>query len=71
MQRVFEEIAFVKDTPLSPDQVALIRDGLLREFEKNSQDNGYLLNQISRRYEDGDAADVARWTTTCRRRSQR
>jgi predicted Zn-dependent peptidase len=37
----------------------LIREVLLREFERNSQDNGYLLNQISRRYEDGDAADVA------------
>jgi zinc protease len=59
VQRVFEEIAFVKTTPLSQDQVALIREGLLREFERNSQDNGYLLNQISRRYEDGDAADVA------------
>ena len=31
----------------------------MREFERNSQDNGYLLDQISRRYEDGDAADVA------------
>jgi zinc protease len=59
VQRVFEEIAFVKDTSLSADQVALIREVLLREFERNSQDNGYLLNQISRRYEDGDAADVA------------
>ena len=59
VQRVFEEIAFVKATPLSPEQVALIREALLREFERNSQDNGYLLNQIARRYEDGDAADVA------------
>jgi zinc protease len=59
VQRVFGEIAFVKATPLSPDQVALIREALLREFETNSQDNGYLLNQISRRYEDGDAADIA------------
>jgi zinc protease len=59
VQRVFEEIAFVKTTPLSPDQVALIREALLREFERNSQDNGYLLNQISRRYEDGDVAGVA------------
>jgi zinc protease len=59
VQRVFEEIAFVKATPLSPDQVTLIRGALLREFERNSQENGYLLNQISRRYEDGDVADVA------------
>jgi zinc protease len=59
VQRVFEEIAFVKDTPLTLEQVDLIREGLLREFERNSQDNGYLLNQISRRYADGDAADIA------------
>jgi zinc protease len=59
VQRVFEEIAFVKATRLSPDQMALMREALLREFERNSQDNGYFLNQISRRYEDGDAADVA------------
>jgi len=39
--------------------MSLIREGLLREYEKNSQDNGYLLDQIVRRYEDGDAADIA------------
>jgi zinc protease len=59
VQRVFKEIAFVRDTPLSSRQVASIRDVLLREFQTNSQSNGYLLNQISRRYEDGDAANVA------------
>ena len=60
MQRVFEEIAFVKrHAALTRDQVALIRDALLREFERNSQDNGYLLNQIARRYEDGEAANLA------------
>jgi zinc protease len=59
VQRVFQEIEFVKATPLSSEQVTIIRDVLLREFEVNSQDNGYLLNQISRRYEDGEAADVA------------
>ena len=59
VQRVFEEIAFVKATPLSPGHVTMIRESLLREFERASQENGYLLNQISRRYEDGDAADVA------------
>ncbi|PYR30858.1 MAG: hypothetical protein DMF90_26815 [Acidobacteria bacterium] len=35
-----------------------LRELLLREFEQNSQENGYLLNVISRRYEDGDAADL-------------
>jgi zinc protease len=59
VQRVFDEIAFVKATPLSPDQVARIRESLLREFERNRQDNRYHLNQISRGYEDGDARDNA------------
>jgi zinc protease len=58
-QRVFEEIEFVKTTSFSRDQVTMIQESLQREFEKNSLDNAFLLNQISRRYEDGDAADVA------------
>lgn len=58
MQRVFDEIRFVKATPLSPGQVTIVRE-VLREFARNSQYNGYLLNQISRRYEDGDAVDRA------------
>ncbi|MEO8484025.1 MAG: insulinase family protein [Acidobacteriota bacterium] len=58
VQRVFQEIEFVKNVRFSPSQVALIRESLLREFEKNSQDNGFLLNQIARSYEDGDAAGV-------------
>jgi zinc protease len=59
VQRVFEEIELVRRTPLSREQVTLIRESLQREFERNSQDNAFFLNQISRRYEDGDAADVA------------
>ena len=59
VQRVFEEVAFVRATLIAADRMALIREGLLREFEKNSQDNGYLLNQLSRRYEDRDGANVA------------
>jgi zinc protease len=59
VQRVFEEIDFVKATVFSREQMAMMREGLLREYESNSQDNGYLLNQISRRYEDGDAANIA------------
>ena len=59
VQRVFEEVAYVAAIRFSPNQVAIIRDTLLREFEKNSEDNGYLLNQLSRRYEDGDEANIA------------
>ncbi|MGH9143236.1 MAG: hypothetical protein ACRD2I_19045, partial [Vicinamibacterales bacterium] len=56
---VFEEVERVKTSSFSPNQMAMIRQGLLRDFERESQDNRYLLNQISRRYEDGDAAHVA------------
>jgi predicted Zn-dependent peptidase len=34
-----------------------IRQGLLREYELDSQENGYFLNDIARRYADGDMAD--------------
>ena len=58
--RVRGDRSSCKGTPLSrrtrwPSSAT----ALLREFERNSQDNGYLLNQIARRYEDGDAANVA------------
>jgi zinc protease len=59
VQRVFEEIKAIKATPISRGQVTRIRDILLREYETNSQDNGYLLHEISRRYEDGQAAELA------------
>jgi zinc protease len=59
VQRVFDEIGFVRQTRLSADQMTLVRDNLQREFEKNVLDNGFLLNQIARRYEDGEAAGVA------------
>jgi zinc protease len=58
VQRVFEEVAFVKTTLLSSEQVARVREVLLRDVQRNSDDNGYLLNQITRKYEDGDAANV-------------
>lgn len=58
VKRVFDEIEFVKATPLSDEQMRIIRDVLLREYEVNSQDNGYLLHQISRHYADGGTAPV-------------
>jgi zinc protease len=59
VQRVFEEIEFVRGISFSPGQVARIREAMLREFERNREENRYLLNQIARKYEDGEAADVA------------
>ena len=58
VQRVFEEVAFIKATPLSPDQMKRLRDGLLRDNQTNSQENDYVLEQITRRYEDGDSANL-------------
>ena len=39
--------------------MAAIRGSLTRDFERDSQDNGYLLNQIARRYEDGESETAA------------
>jgi zinc protease len=58
VQRVFDEIKFVQNTTFTPEQVRRLRALLVRDFEQDSQDNGYLLNQIARRYEDNDAAHV-------------
>ncbi|HEY7292450.1 MAG TPA: insulinase family protein [Vicinamibacterales bacterium] len=52
--RVFEEVASVRDTALNDDQMTRIRSYLLRELDRNSQENGFLLNQILRRYESGE-----------------
>src|SRR5215468_2512119 len=59
VRRVFDEIASLKARPLSAPQMAIIRDILLREFERNSQDNTYFLNEIARRYKNGDTANLA------------
>ena len=53
VERVFEEIERLKNSFISRDQTARIHDTLLRDYEENSQDNGYLLNEISRHYADG------------------
>jgi len=57
--RVFEEIENVKGTYISREWLARIRDVLLREYQDNIQQNGYLLNQIASHYADGGSPDVA------------
>jgi zinc protease len=59
VERVMEEVASVRNLLLSSQQVSRIRGILARDFDKNSQENGYLLNQLSRRYSDGDAENAA------------
>jgi zinc protease len=57
--RVFEEIENVKGTYISREWLGRIRDVLLREYQDNIQQNGYLLNQIVRHYADGGSPEVA------------
>jgi len=57
VQRVFDEIDFVKRS--SGLQMNRIRAALRRDWEENSESNGYLLNQIAGRYEEGDPDGVA------------
>ena len=52
VQRVFQEIGVVQGTLLTPDRVARVKDILMRQLEEDSQENGYLMNQLARRYED-------------------
>ena len=59
VQRVFDEVESVRRLSFSPRQVTIIREALLRDYERNSQDNAYLLNQLAERYANGDAADLA------------
>jgi zinc protease len=58
VERVWQEIAFVKDVRLSSQQLARIRETLLREFERDNQDNVYLLNTIARDYAESGGANV-------------
>lgn len=55
--RVFQEVAAVRNTPLTDDQMTRIRSYLQRELDRSSQENGYLLNQILRRYDTGEPFD--------------
>jgi len=56
--RVFEEVSFVRGMRLSANQMVRIRELLARDLDRNRLDNGYLLNQMARRIEDGDAMNL-------------
>ena len=58
VRRVFDEIGSLKTRLLSASQMSFIRENLLRDLERNSQDNGYFLSEIARRYKNGDAANL-------------
>jgi zinc protease len=58
VQRVFDEVESVRRLSFSPRQVTIIREAMLRDYERNSQDNAYLLNQLAERYANGESADL-------------
>ncbi len=67
VRRVFDEIRFVRNIRLTRDQVERLQVAMLRDFEQDSQENGYLLNEIVRRYEEGEAGNVGAVFTLPRR----
>lgn len=54
VKRVFEEIEKLKNDGPTDQQVADQKETLLRDFERNSKLNNYLVNQLAYRYEGGD-----------------
>jgi hypothetical protein len=48
----------VKGTYISREWLGRIRDVLLREYQDNVQENGYILNLISSHYANGGSPDV-------------
>jgi zinc protease len=59
VERVFEEIDFIKTTAIREAGMVSLRQTLKRDLDDRQQDNGYWLNQIARRYQDGDSANLA------------
>jgi len=59
LKRVFDEIEKFKNEGPTDQQLTDERETLLREFERNSKTNNWLLGQIQARYENNeDAAGV-------------
>ncbi len=54
IKRVFEEIQKLKTNGPTEKQVNDEKEALLREFETNSKQNGYLLGLIVSKYQDGE-----------------
>jgi zinc protease len=54
IKRIFQEIEAFKTNGPTEQQLTDQRETLLREFETSSKQNGYLLGQLSARYDVGD-----------------
>ena len=53
-KRVIQEIEQLKTKGPTADQVNDVKQALLRDFETNSKQNGYLVSQIAFKYEYGE-----------------
>jgi zinc protease len=60
VQRVFQEIGAARRATLTQEGMGRVRDILLKDLDQRSQDNRYVLNEIARLYEAGDAANLSR-----------
>jgi zinc protease len=58
VKRVFEELERLRTEGPSEKQVADVREALLRTFETNIKQNGYLLTQIAGKYEYGEEPET-------------
>jgi len=54
VQRVFREVASARNAPFTNDQMVRLRDFLQRDLDRASQDNGFLLSQLLRHYENSE-----------------
>ena len=54
VKRVFQEVAAVRNTPISGEQIVRIRDFLQRDLDRVSTENGFFLNALVRHYENGE-----------------
>jgi zinc protease len=51
VKTVYSEIELLKSGGPTDKQVADVKEALLREYEENQKQNGYMLSQIANRYE--------------------
>jgi zinc protease len=56
-KRVLTEIEGLKAKGPTPEQLNDVKQSMLRDFETNSQQNGYVVSQLSAKYEYGESLD--------------
>ena len=56
--RVFTEIERLKQEGPTPNELADIKETLLRDFEANMRQNGYLLSNLAGRYQSGESVEA-------------